>query len=254
MHKLIWNNFFKTAYATTGGVFMDYLKIFLSSLFSIIALFLSTKIIGNKQMSQLNMFDYINGITIGSIAADMAIHLDNNIFYPIIAIFVYTIVIALISKVGSKNIKLRRFLTGTSIILMDRGKLYYSNFKTAKLDLNEFLTQCRINGYYDLNDIETAILEQNGMLSFLPRSVSRPVTPMDLSLTPNIERPFFTVISDGKILDKNLEQSGLSINELHLQLKALKLEINDVFAGFYDGKKLSVYPRYTDSFKNDISQ
>lgn len=233
---------------------MDYLKILLSSIFSIIALFLSTKIIGNKQMSQLNMFDYINGITIGSIAADMAIHLDNNVFYPLIAIGVYTVIIALIAKISSKHIGVRRFLTGESIVLMDKGRLYYNNFKIAKLDLNEFLSQCRINGYYNIDDIETAILEQNGMVSFLPRSVSRPATPKDLSLMPGIERPFFTVISDGSILHRNLTQSGLSMTELELQLKAMKLNINDIFAAFYDGSKLSVYPRHTDGERNDISQ
>ena len=217
---------------------MDYIKIILSSFLSIVALFFSTKIIGNKQMSQLNMFDYINGITIGSIAADMAIHLDNNIWYPIF----------------SKFMSARRFLTGKSIMLMDKGKLLYKNFKTAKLDLNEFLTQCRINGFYNLDDIETAILEQNGMLSFLPRSVSRPATPKDFAITPEIERPFFTVISDGNVLEKNLEQSGLSANEMQMQLNALKLDISDVFAGFYDGNKFSVYPRYDNENKNDISQ
>ncbi len=96
---------------------------------------------------------------------------------------------------------------------MDNGNMYYNNFKTAKLDLNEFLTQCRINGFFNVEDIETAVLEQNGMLSFLPRSVSRPATPKDLSLTPAIERPFFTVISDGSVLDKNLKQSGLNMTE-----------------------------------------
>ncbi len=233
---------------------MDYFKIFLSSVFSIVALFLSTKIIGNKQMSQLNMFDYINGITIGSIAADMSIHLDNNIYYPIIAIVVYTTAIFVINKLGAKYITLRRFFTGKSIILMDKGKIYYNNFKIAKIDLNEFLTQCRINGFFDLNDIETAMLEQNGMLSFMPRSVSRPVTPQDMSITPSVARPFFCVISDGKILHENLKQSGLSETELMLQLKASKLEIKDVFAAFYDGNHCEIYPRHTDGVKNDISQ
>ena len=232
---------------------MDYLKIIFASFGSIAILFLSTKIIGSKQMSELSMFDYINGITIGSIAADMAIHLDNNILYPLIALAVYTVTIALISKVGSNNMMLRRFLTGKSIILMDKGKLYYNNFKIAKLDINEFLSQCRINGYFDMNDIETAILEQNGMLSFLPRSVSRPATPKDMSLTPEIERPFFTIINDGKILHENLVQSGLSINELELQLKALKLDYEEIFVAVYDGSKLQVFPKY-EGDKNDISQ
>ncbi len=233
---------------------MDYLKIFLLSILSVTVMFLSTKIIGNKQMSQLNMFDYINGITIGSIAAEMAIHLDNNIFFPIIAIAVYTTAIAIISKIGSKNIKARRFFTGRSIILMDKGKLYYDNFKIAKIDLNEFLTRCRINGFFNIDDIETAILEQNGMLSFLPRSVSRPATPKDLTLTPNVDRPFFCVVSDGEVLEENVKQSGLDRDRLKLELKSRKLDLSDVFAAFYDGSKLSIYPRNTHGTENDIVQ
>lgn len=233
---------------------MDYFKVFLSSVLSIVALFFSAKIIGNKQMSQLNMFDYINGITIGSIAADMSIHLDNNIFYPLIAIIVYTVAIALISRIGSKNIHLRRFFTGKTIILMDKGKLYYNNFKIAKLDLNEFLTQCRINGFFDIDDIETAMLEQNGMLSFLPRSVSRPVTPKDITLIPPIDRPFFCVISDGVILYENLAQSGLTEKDLCFELELSKVDLQDVFAAFYDGSRISIYPKCDSETKNDITQ
>lgn len=233
---------------------MDYFKVFLSSVFSIFALFFSTKIIGNKQMSQLNMFDYINGITIGSVAADMSIHLDNNIFYPIIAIAVYTFAIAIINKLTSKFIGLRRFFTGKSIILMDKGKLCRNNFKTAKIDLNEFLTQCRINGYFDINDIETAVLEQNGMLSFLPRSVSRPLTPQDMNLSVSVERPYFCVISDGKILYKNLHASNLTECELSRLISASDYDISDIFAAFYDGSQFRIYPSYSDGTDNDITQ
>lgn len=237
-----------------GIELMDYLKIFLSSILSLAALFASTKVIGNKQMSQLNMFDYINGITIGSIAADMAIHLDNNIFYPLIAIFVYTAVIALIAYIGSKNLTLRRFFTGRSILLMDKGKVFYKNFRTAKIDLNEFLTQCRINGYHNLNDIETAIFEQNGMISFLPRSVARPAVPKDFNLTPEAERPFFCIISDGVFLKKNAEDSGLTSATLEAELRCRNLQIRDVCIALYDGTHMCIYPKIPDMPANDIGQ
>lgn len=233
---------------------MDYVRIFLASLLSLAAMFVSAKVIGNKQMSQLNMFDYINGITIGSIAADMAINIDNNILYPLIAIFVYTAAIALIGFVGSKNVAVRRMMTGKSITLMDKGKLYYGNFKTAKIDLNEFLTQCRLNGFFNPEDIETAVLEQNGMISFMPRSVSRPATPRDLTLTPGVERPFYCIISDGNILNQNLSESGITLEKLHAELRCRKLDVQDVFAALYDGSKICVYPKIKEAPKNDITQ
>lgn len=233
---------------------MDYIKILFSSLMSLAALFVSTKVIGNKQMSQLNMFDYINGITIGSIAADMAIHLDNNIFYPLIAIFVYTAVIAIIAYISARNVKARRFLSGRSIMLMDKGKLFYGNFKTAKIDLNEFFSQCRINGYFNPNDIETACLEQNGMISFLPRSVARPARPDDMNITPGPERPFYCVISDGVILGENLNESGISLEKLHAELRCRKLDVKDVFAALSDGSTFCVFPKIKEAPKNDIVQ
>lgn len=244
----------KIYYTEKGYFIMDYLKIFLSSLLSLFALFISTKVIGNKQMSQLNMFDYINGITIGSIAADMAIHLDNNVFYPLIAITVYTVVIALIGWIGAKSQSARRILSGRSILLMDKGQIFRGNLKTAKIDLNEFLTQCHLNGFFNLDDIETAILEQNGMISFLPRSVSRPATPKDLNLTPTPERPFFCIISDGKVLQKNLEQSGLSLERMNSELRCRNLSIKDVFAAFTDGDRVQMFDSSAVSPKNDISQ
>lgn len=233
---------------------MDYLKVFLSSILSLAVLFISAKVIGNKQMSQLNMFDYINGITIGSIAADMAVHTESNILYPIIAIAVYTVIIFIITYVGSKNMTLRRFLNGRSIILMDKGKIYNNNFKTAKIDLNEFLTQCRINGFFNLNDIETAVLEQNGMISIMPKSCSRPANCSDVNATVSPERPFYSVVSDGKILNVNFEQSQMTHEKLNAELKARGIELKDVYLAVYDGKSFYLYPKTQEAPKNDFSQ
>ena len=233
---------------------MDYLKIAISSLASILLLFISAKIIGNKQMSQLNMFDYINGITIGSIAADMAIHLDNNVFYPVIAIAVYTAVIAIIGIVSAKSVAARRILSGKSLMLMDKGKLFYGNFKTAKIDLNEFLTQCRINGFFNPDDIQTAVLEQNGMISFMPKADTRPANPKDLGIKPLTERPYLCIVSDGRVLYTNLKASGISYEKLQKELQNNDIKQKDVFAAMTDGTKISFFTKGEEAPKNDFSE
>ena len=96
---------------------MDLLNIALTSIGSIIVLFLLTKLIGNRQMSELNMFDYINGITIGSIAAEMATSLEDDFLKPLLAMIIYGVVTVLISILANKNIKLRRFFNGKTLIL-----------------------------------------------------------------------------------------------------------------------------------------
>ena len=124
---------------------MDLLKIVALSLGSVIFLFILTKLMGNKEMSQLSMFDYIIGITIGSIAAEMATALESDFMQPLVAMAVYAVVSIAISVLSYKSLKFRRISSGDSLILLDNGEIYRDNLKKAKLDLNEFLMQCRIN-------------------------------------------------------------------------------------------------------------
>lgn len=122
---------------------MDLLKIVALSLGSVIFLFILTKLMGNKEMSQLSMFDYIIGITIGSIAAEMSTALESDFMQPVVAMAVYAVVSIIISVLSYKSLKIRRIISGNSLILLDNGELYRDNLKKAKLDLNEFLMQCR---------------------------------------------------------------------------------------------------------------
>lgn len=235
---------------------MDFVKIIISSVISIIALFFSTKVIGNKQMSELSMFDYINGITIGSIAAEMATEMDRDVYYPLIAIAVYTVIMWFISFVSEKNIKGRRFFAGRSIILMENGKIYQKNFKTAKIDINDFLTQSRINGYFNLDDIDTAILEQNGKISFLPKSDARPLSPRDINLSPEQERLMKVVILDGNIMHENLKRTGNDMRWLENELHKQKIgSINDVYVAECDNNnQLYVHKKTDKAPKNDPFQ
>lgn len=235
---------------------MDFVKIIISSLVSIIALFFSTKVIGNKQMSELSMFDYINGITIGSIAAEMATELDKNAYYPLVAIAVYTVIMWLISSVNEKSVGVRRFFGGRSILLMENGKIYQKNFKTAKIDINDFLTQCRINGYFNIEDIDTAILEQNGKLSFLPKSDAKPLSPRDINLSPEQEKLMKVVILDGNVMTENLKRTGNNMQWLENELHKQKIgNIKDVYVAECDNNnQLYVHKKMDKAPKNDPFQ
>ena len=125
--------------------------IIITSVSSIIILFILTRIMGKRQISQLTMFDYINGITIGSIAAEMATALDGDVWQPFFAMMIYALFAIMFSYLSMKSIKARRFLVGKPFLLYENGKLFEKNLKKAKLDINEFLTECRTNGYFYLS-------------------------------------------------------------------------------------------------------
>lgn len=197
---------------------MPVLTLCLTTVGSFAVLFLSAKLIGHKQIAQLDFFDYITGITIGSIAAEMATELEEP-WKPMIAMVLYGGITLALSLISSRFPRSRKYLNGTPTILMDHGKLYYENLKKARLDLSEFLVLCRQQGYFDLTTIQTAIFEYNGKLTILPVTTQRPVTPQDLDLSPDQELIFTELIMDGRILEDNLHRMGLDRTWLEKQLK-----------------------------------
>lgn len=222
---------------------MNEIKIVLLALGSALVLFLMTKLMGNKQISQLTMFDYVIGITIGSIAAEMATDLETPL-HSVIALVVYGLLAFVISLVVQKFAKARKIIDGRAWILLDGGKLYRENFKKARLDLNEFLTTCRVEGYFDLRQVQTAVMECNGKISFLPTEAGRPATPSDLGQNPPQTHAMITVIMDGHILRHNLRLAGKDEIWLKRQLKEQGYkEAAEVFLALCgDQNALDVYP------------
>ena len=186
---------------------LDILKTALASFFSIIILFILAKIMGHKQVAQLDFFDYIVGITIGSIAAELSTELENP-EKPLIAMVIYGAVSTALNLISSHFPKTRKYINGAPSIIFDNGKLYYKNLKKAKLDLSEFMLLCREKGFFNLGEIQTAVFENNGKLTVLPTAESRPATPRDMNLAPEKEQIFTELIMDGRIMGENLKRLG----------------------------------------------
>ena len=221
---------------------MEFLQLILCSLLSVGAMFLIAKLMGHKQVAQLDFFDYITGITIGSIAAELATELDEP-WKPLTAMAVYGAVSITLSVITQRLPRLRKFINGTPTIIMDNGKIYRKNLKKAKLDLGEFMLMCREKGFFDLREIRTAVFEHNGKLTILPRSRQRPLTPKDVGIEPMEEKIGTEVIMDGQILGENLTRLGFDEVWLLRQLRAQGYhEAKDILLGIYsDDGELSLY-------------
>lgn len=222
---------------------MEIINVILITLLSVTTLFIIAKIIGHKQMSQLDFFDYISGITIGSIAAEMILEVEKP-WKPLLAMVIYGVITFGLAVITSRFPRTRKYINGTPTILMDNGKLYRENMKKAKLDLSEFMVMCRQLGYFNLNEIQTAVFEYNGRLSVLPVSKKRPMTPEDMSLEPPVEHICTEVIMDGRVLSENLKRLGFEEKWLKKQLESQGYhDAKEVFLAVCDGdKKLTVYP------------
>lgn len=198
---------------------MGYLLILGKGLTSIVVLFLMSKVMGRKQVSELNLFDYIIGISIGSIAAEMTLNDDIDFFEGVFAILIYAIISYLITMLTIKSIRARRLITGGPTVLIQNGKILYKNLKKSKLDVNDLLQEARTDGYFDLSQVEYALMEPNGKVSFLLKSKYQPATKKDLKIKSPYEGLCANVIIDGKVMKNNLKELGKEEDWLMTRLK-----------------------------------
>ena len=202
-----------------SDIFLEIGQVVLTSLLSLAVMFIFTRIGGKRQIAQMSPFDYLNAVTVGSIGAELATSLEQW-WRPLSALIIYILATWFVHYTACKSNVMRSFWSGRSMILMDGGVILKSNLKRAAIDVNEFLGQARIAGYFDPNEIETAILETSGQISFLPKSLNRPLTPDDMQLHPDAASIWYDLIIDGQLMQDNLKVAGRDERWLDKQLHA----------------------------------
>lgn len=231
---------------------MEFFYVLIKSIGSIIALFFFTKAMGRKQVSQLNLYDYVIGITIGSVAAEVSINFEAKFLNGLVVMAVYTIVSILIAHLTAKSIKIRRFVVGVPIILIEDGKIIEKMLEKSKIDLSDLLQEARNNGYFDISEIEFAIMEPNGKISFLPKSKYAPLTPNDMKIKVPYKGLCSNLVIDGNIMSNNLKVINKDDKWLLTRLKKLGYDdVSDLLLVTCDSnEKLTVYRKGDDSNKS----
>lgn len=210
---------------------------------AVIYLFLVIKVLGKKQISELNIFDYIIGLSLGNIAAEMTVNEDITITIGILAMTIYGLFSLLVSFLTSKSIFARRFITGFPIVIMQDGKISREQLKKCKIDVNDLLQDARESGYFDISEINYAVMEPSGKISFLPKSKYHSVTPSDMKLNVDSNGLSANLVIDGNIMENNLKAIGHDLNWL---LKRLEKEgykdVSELLLVVCDKKeKLTIY-------------
>ena len=167
------------------------------------------------------MFDYVIGISIGNVVAEMTVNKEVVFLDGIIVMGMYSLISIVISFLTTKSIVLRRIISGTPTTIIENGKIIEKALIKSKLDINELLEEARIDGYFDISEIEYAIMESNGKISFLPKSKYKPVTATDLKLKTNYKGLCTNVVIDGHIMNNNLKSINKNKNWLLRRLTNL---------------------------------
>ncbi len=217
----------------------ELLTIIIRSFLALIFLFLITKMLGKKQIAQLTVYDYVVSITIGSIAADSIISLDEHFINGIVALLSFSLVVLIMSYLSIKSEKANKIINGEPTVLMENGQFVFNNLRKCQIPIETFLEQCRLKGYYDLEMINYAILEVTGEISFLPKEEYQNTNILDFKKTPlsNVKKQTYNLnlIVDGLIQKNVLKEIGKDEIWLNKELKKQKINnIKDVLLATID--------------------
>ncbi len=234
--------------------YMEVMDVVIRSLISLITLFLVTKMLGKKQVSQLSLFDYVIGISIGNFAAEMTINVDSQYMNGIVSVVIFGLVAYIVSIGTMKSIWMRRYFMGTPTIMIQNGKLLEANMKKVHFDVNDLLEECRGNGYFDLSEIEYAIMEANGTLSILPKAEYKPLTVKDMQVKKEKQGLCANVVIDGKLMPNNLKNINKDKKWLMQQLKVKGYqELDNILLATIDvNDKVTIFERNTEAEIKDV--
>lgn len=232
----------------------DFLNICFRTILVLIILFFITKMMGKKQISELNFFDYVVGITIGSIAADISLDIEKNMIAGITALFIYGFISYIISFVSIKSILARRFFIGVPTVLVEKGKIIESGLKKSKIDVNDLLMVARENGYFNLDEIDYALMEVNGNISFLPKEKEKPVTKKDIKIKCSNEGLTVNAIIDSKYMANNMKAINKDKEWLDHELKVNGYDNYDniLLATIDNNYKVTIYEKNVKPDKNTV--
>src|SRR4051794_34324758 len=135
------------------------------SLLFLLLLFITTKMLGKKQISELSFFEYVSGITIGSIAGEVITGLESNMYYGALAILIFGLVTLLVDFLSLKSKTFRDVVEGRGTVIIKDGKILEDNLKKEKYTIDELSALLRQKNIFRVADVEFAVLEPRGNLS-----------------------------------------------------------------------------------------
>ncbi|WP_339186962.1 DUF421 domain-containing protein [Paenibacillus sp. FSL R5-0490] len=220
------------------------------SIIAFLTLIIYTRVLGKQQMGNLTYFDYINGITIGSIAGTFATDLSSKAWIHFVALTIFTIITIIFQYITLKNRTISKLMDSDPTLIIQNGKILEQNLSKMRVKFDELTMMLRQKDVFDITTLDYAILEPDGSLSVVLKPENQPVTAKDMHMHPPKSKLMTEIIIDGLLIKQNLEERNKDTNWLSEQLKKQNITIQDIaFAAILPNDKL-----YVDLFEDKITE
>jgi len=192
-----------------------------------ISLWIFTRFLGKTQLGQLTFYEYINGITLGSIAANVAAAEPDKVwshFYDLVLFVLFTYAF---SYLTIKNRSIRKVIDGEATVVIENGTILKENMRKLRYDLDELNAQLREQGVLDIGEVQFAILETTGGLSVIKKTLEQPISKNDIGLKMSEATFPIELIMDGEIIHEHLTKNNLSLTWLKEELAKQGIQSTD---------------------------
>lgn len=200
---------------------MEYATVLIRTVLAFVTLFVVARLLGKQQLSQLTFYEYITGITMGDIAASIAIDAGRSPLYYMLALVAFAILTLGTGVITEKSRPLRKLIEGEPVVLVHNGKILEHNMAKSGYNMENLMMQLRERDAFDIREVEFAIAETDGYLTVLKKSQNRPVTPADLGVDTKYEGVPSEIIVDGQVIHQNLKQNHLDEAWLIARLQSM---------------------------------
>jgi uncharacterized membrane protein YcaP (DUF421 family) len=232
----------------------EYINIFIRSISALILLLVIARILGKQTISNMTFNDFVTGITLGAIAGNMAFNEKITLGYFIGSLVVITITSYLLSIIAIKSRYMRRWISGSPTVMIEGGKILENNMRKVRYTIDSLNQSLREKDIFDIEEVEYAVLEDNGKLSVLKKDEHHYATKKDLHIiSESISFPI-ELIMDGDIIYTNLEKNGLTKEWLVNELKKNDKKISDVFYAVKGTRQQLVFDFYKDNISNPLDK
>lgn len=232
-------------------------KVFLSTIIKGVPIYffalLISKSVGKKLITKMNFFEFVMGVSMGSMIANAVLDKDSVVISEVTALILFTLLTVGVSYLCTKSLWVRKIVGSEPIIVIENGRLVDKNLKKLRTTVNEILMKLREKDVFNIADVEYAIIEKDGKLSVLVKADKKYVTPYDLNLEVKSGGLLKDIVIDGKVIEKNIKLAGIDMKWLESNLKKNNIkDIKDVFyAGVDKNQKLSISKKFSHDSNKD---
>ncbi len=233
----------------------EHVEVVIRSILAFSILLIGTRILGKQTISQMTLFDFIAGISLGAMTANLAFNLTIDIHHFLISFFVFILILFVTAYISMKSRRARKFLAGDPTVIIQEGKILEENMRKMRYTLDYLNQQLREKDVFEIEEVSYAMVEPNGTLTVLKKPPFRNVTSKDLHLQTKTEQSLaIELIMDGKIITKNLEEHDLSVEWLEGEVRKRNIKRENVFYAVLSSNGHLYFDFYNDRIPSPVDK